>query len=107
MGKDLYVKNIDPTATEEDLRKLFTLVGRVAYIHLVTDAKTGRFAGCGYVKMTTEAEAKEAITTLDGTRLLNRVITVTQAQPRPPKEHQAGATRGRSGGGKGPGERRR
>lgn len=107
MSKDLYVKNIDPTAREEDLRKLFALVGRVVYIHLVNDAKTGQFAGCGYVKMATEAEAKEAITTLDGTRLINRVITVTQAQPRPPKEPQGGGARGRSGPGKGPGERRR
>lgn len=107
MSKDLYVKNIAPTAKEEDLRKLFALVGKVVYIHLVNDAKTGQFAGCGYVKMSTEAEAKDAITTLDGTRLINRIISVTQAQPRQPKERPVGGDRGRPVPGRGTGGRRK
>lgn len=82
MSKDLYIKNISPEATEEDLRKLFSLCGKVSYIHLVNDSKTGQFVGAGYVKMSTEAEAKDARVTLDGTLLINRLIVVTEALPR-------------------------
>jgi RNA recognition motif-containing protein len=82
MSKDLYIKNISPEATEEDLRKLFSLCGKVSYIHLVNDSKTGQFVGAGYVKMSTEAEAKDARVTLDGTLLINRMIVVTEALPR-------------------------
>jgi RNA recognition motif-containing protein len=81
MSKDLYVTNIALEATEEEVRKLFSVVGKVAYIHLVTDAKTGQFKGCGYVKMASEKDAREAITTLDGARLINRIINVCEARP--------------------------
>ncbi len=85
MSKDLYVRNISLQATEDDLRKLFSVVGKVSYIHLVTNPRTGQFKGCAYVKMSTEAEAKEAIPTLDGTHLLNRTISVREALPQKPK----------------------
>lgn len=95
MGKDLYVTNISLEATEEDVRKLFSVVGKVAYIHLVTDAKTGQFKGCGYVKMASEADAKEAITTLDGARLINRIIAVCEARPQKTGGPKAGPGRGK------------
>lgn len=82
MSKDLYVKNLSLQATEEDLRKLFSLCGKVTYIHLVRDSKNGQFVGAGYVKMSSEAEARDARVTLDGTRLIDRVIVVTEALPR-------------------------
>jgi len=93
MSKDLYVTNIALEATEEEVRKLFSVVGKVAYIHLVTDAKTGQFKGCGYVKMASEKEAKEAITTLDGARLINRLIKVSEARPQKPAGPKGGAQR--------------
>ncbi|MEZ4599146.1 MAG: RNA-binding protein [Syntrophotaleaceae bacterium] len=82
MSKDLYVKNLSLQATEEDLRKLFSLMGKVTYVHLVKDAKSGQFVGAGYVKMSTEAEARRARIDLDGTRLIDRVIVVTEARDR-------------------------
>ena len=82
MSKDLYVKNLSLQATEEDLRKLFSLAGKVMYVHLVKDAKSGQFIGSGYVKMATEAEARTARIDLDGTRLIDRVIIVTEARDR-------------------------
>jgi RNA recognition motif-containing protein len=80
-GRDLYVSEISPEVTEEDLRKLFTLCGKVRGIHMVTDPR-GQFKGCAFVHMTTAAEGRDAITTLDGTRLVDRCISVTAALPR-------------------------
>lgn len=82
MSKDLYVKNLSLQTTEEDLHKLFSLAGKVMYIHLVKDAKSGQFVGAGYVKMSTEAEARRARIDLDGTLLIDRLIVVTEARDR-------------------------
>lgn len=81
MSKDLYIKNIAPEISEEELRKLFAVCGKVTYVHMVQDAKSGEFVGCAYVKMSSEAEAKDAIVTLDGTRMGNREIIVKEALP--------------------------
>jgi len=107
MSKDLYVTNIALEATEEDIRKLFSVVGKVAYIHLVTDAKTGQFKGCGYIKMSSEKEAREAITTLDGARLINRLIKVNEARPQKTAGHNVGADRRPPVREKSPGGRRK
>ncbi len=81
-SKDLYVADIPFEAEEEELQKLFALCGKVRSIHMVTDAKTGVFKGCAFVHMTTAAEAKDAINTLDGVSLHKRIISVTEALPR-------------------------
>jgi RNA recognition motif-containing protein len=44
--------------------------------------RSGQFVGAGYVKMATEAEARAARIDLDGTRLIDRVIVVTEARDR-------------------------
>ena len=107
MSKDLYVKNIALEATEEDVRKLFGVIGKVSYIHLVTDPKTGQFLGSGYVKMSSEAEAKEARISLDGARLINRLIVVTEARPQTPKSGKSGPEGGKRTAAKQPGGRRK
>jgi RNA recognition motif-containing protein len=83
------------------------VVGKVAYIHLVTDAKTGQFKGCGYVKMANEKDAKDVITTLDGARLINRIIKVSEARPQTTGSPKGGAGRRPPARDKGPGSRRK
>lgn len=95
MSKDLYVRDISAEATEDDLRKLFAVCGKVTYVHMVKDAKSGQFAGCAFVKMATEDEARDAIVTLDGALLINRTIQVVVARPQKPKPRQgSGGSRG-------------
>jgi len=88
MGKQLYVTNISFQATEEDIRKLFSVAGKVKVIKMLTDLQTGKFKGCGFVEMATIKEAKEAIETLDDALLINRQITVVEARPPEPKERR-------------------
>lgn len=97
MSKDLYVRSISPEATEEDLRRLFAVAGKVTYVHLVKDARSGEFGGCAFVKMATEAEAKEALTILDGALLINRTILVSIARPQKPKGRPGHGDQERSG----------
>jgi len=97
MGKELYVRHISDKATENDLRKLFSVAGTVASVHLITDPETGQFKGCAFVKMATDNEAQEAITTLDGALLINRVIMVGQARPQKQKVGKSVGYKGKSG----------
>lgn len=100
MSKELYVGSISARATEEDLEKLFSISGTVTSIHLIRDLQTGEFKGCGYVRMATPEQAKDAIETLDGAFLIDKVLTVSIARPQPPQKRQQGKGR------RGPGQSR-
>ncbi len=88
-NKELYVRNISPDATEDDLRRLFSVIGAVSDVRLVTDSRTGSFMGSGYVEMESEMEAKAAVASLNGARLRQRVISVTEARPRETNEQRS------------------
>ncbi len=97
MGRELYVRHISDKATEGDIRKLFSVAGIVSSIHLITDPQSGQFKGCGFVRMATDAEAKEAVSTLDGALLIDRIISVTEARPQKQKGPASSGGRGKSG----------
>ncbi|HBA88922.1 MAG TPA: RNA-binding protein [Geobacter sp.] len=80
-GKELYVGSLSYDVTEYELEKLFAVSGKVTSIHLITDPVTGEFKRCGYVRMATEAEASDAIASLDGAWLIDKHITVSYANP--------------------------
>jgi RNA recognition motif-containing protein len=89
-NKDIFVGEISFEAEEEDLEKLFSVCGTVRSVRMLTDANSGQFTGRAFVRMATDAEAKEAVNMLDGARLINRCISVCaarekqEAQPAPP-----------------------
>jgi RNA recognition motif-containing protein len=79
--KKIYVGNLPFTATEDQLRQLFTDHGTVESVNVVTDRQTGRSRGFGFVEMAaTEADA--AISALNGTTLGDRSLNVNEARPR-------------------------
>ena len=84
MRRELYVGSLPFETTEEDLRRIFSVAGTVQSVHIITDRDSGRSKGCGYVKMTTESEAKEAINSLDGAIIEHRIITVSEAREQKP-----------------------
>lgn len=102
MTKKLYVGNLSYSTTEDDLHKLFTQVGPVVSVALITDRMTGQSKGFGFIEMETEKAAHEAIQRLNSQELNQRSITVSEA--RPPKERTpfgggGGGRGGRQGGG--------
>ncbi|MHC1697304.1 MAG: RNA recognition motif domain-containing protein [Geobacteraceae bacterium] len=100
MAKELYVGNISYDATEDDLRRIFAVAGTVTSVHIITDAETGASKGCAYVRMANEDELKEAIESLDGALLGDRLMTVSIARPQKPKVQPFKGTRGKPGGGR-------
>jgi RNA recognition motif-containing protein len=83
MRHELYIGNLSAQATEEDLIKLFSICGTVTGVHLIRDVATREFKGCGYVKMSTAAEMRDAIETLNDALLVDKVIRVSEARPHP------------------------
>lgn len=76
MGVEVYVGQIADSVTEGELKKLFSIVGTVESVHIVKDSETGKYRGCGYVRMSSDEEAKESIDFLNGTMLGDRLIVV-------------------------------
>jgi RNA recognition motif-containing protein len=95
MGVEIYVGQISGTVTEDEVRKLFSVVGTVESVHLVIDPGSGESRGCGYVRMSTDDEAREAIDLLNGAKLGDRLIVVKNA---PPKIFKGSGSTGGGGG---------
>lgn len=85
MAKELYVGHLPYEATNDDLRRLFSVAGTVTSVHIITDPVSGKSKGCGYVRMSSEEELQEAINCLDGALMDNLTITVSIARPQKPQ----------------------
>lgn len=99
MGKKLYVGNLPYSATEGSISDLFAAHGTVDSCRLITDRDTGRSKGFGFVEMSSDQEADDAISNINGVEMDGRALTVNEARPQAP--------RGSFGGGGGGGGQRR
>jgi RNA recognition motif-containing protein len=88
----LYVGNLPFNSTEDQIRELFSTVGDVDSVKIITDRETGRSRGFCFVEM---ENAEGAISGLNGKDLDGRKITVSEAREREPR------TNGGGGGGGG------
>ncbi|GMT47263.1 MAG: RNA-binding protein [bacterium] len=79
---NIYVGNLPYNVTEDELKELFSEFGEVSTVNIITDKFSGQSKGFGFVEMTNDSEADEAIKALDGTELKGRNIKVNQAKPR-------------------------
>jgi RNA recognition motif-containing protein len=95
MGKKLYVGNLPFTATDDSLRQIFEQVGSVESAKVITDRDTGRSKGFGFVEMTNDQEATEAINRFNGADLQGRPMTVNEARPMVPRDSRGGGGGGR------------
>jgi RNA recognition motif-containing protein len=103
MGKKLYVGSISFDATEESLRDLFSSIGEVESVKVITDRDTGRSKGFGFIEMSSEEDAKKAIEQLNGKTFMERVLIVNEARPQQQRERRGFGGGGRGGFGQGGG----
>lgn len=81
MAKRLFVGNLPFSATEEELKTMFSEAGEVSSVAIITDKFSGRSRGFGFVEMANDEEADKAIETLNGRELGDRAIVVNEARP--------------------------
>ena len=93
MGSKLYVGNLSYDTNEDTLRTAFSAAGTVKSVSILIDRDSGRSRGFGFVEMGSDADAQNAIRTLDGRPIDGRNIRVNEARDKPRPEG------GRSGGG--------
>lgn len=106
--KNIFVGNLDFSATESSIRALFEPYGNVERVNLVTDRDTGRSRGFAFVEMTDSAQADAAIAALNGMNLEGRTLNINEARPKPQGGgHGGGGSFRRSQGGSGGGPRQR
>lgn len=99
MGTRLYVGNLSYNVTEPELKDVFAENGRnVKEVKVVLDRDTGRPRGFAFVEMTTDAEAAQAIETLNGREIQGRPINVSEARERAPRGGGGGGGFGGGGG---------
>src|SRR3954462_15651467 len=101
MGKKLYVGNLPFSATDQILTDTFSQCGTVESAKIITDRDTGRSKGFGFVEMSSDAEAADAISKFNGADYEGRPMTVSEAKPQAPREGGGGGRGGFGGGGGG------
>src|SRR4029078_13452164 len=90
MGKKLYVGNLPYSATDQILNDTFAQCGTVESAKVIIDRDSGRSKGFGFVEMSTEAEAADAISKFNGADYHGRAMTVNEAKPMAPRENCGG-----------------
>jgi RNA recognition motif-containing protein len=90
----LYVGRLPYRTTEQDLVDLFGQLGEVVSATVIIDRETGRSKGFGFVEMSNDQDAQNAISQLNNSTLEGRTIIVNEANERRD-------TRGGGGGGGG------
>lgn len=103
MSKKLYVGGLAYAVDDAVLESLFAEVGKVDSAKVIQDFQTGRSKGFGFVEMSTQQEAADAIQKLNGTTHEGRTIIVSEA--RPPENNNRGGGRPGGRGGFGGGRR--
>lgn len=105
MAAKLFIGSLSWDTTDQSLKDFFSQAGTVVSAQVIMDKYTGKSRGFGFVEMSSDAEAAEAITKLNGQTLDGRAIVVNEAKPMAPRDSSGGPGGGRGGfrGGRGGG----
>lgn len=105
--KNLFIGNMSFETKEDDLRALFEPFGQVARVHIAVNRETGRSRGFGFVEMPNDAEATQAMTSLDSKAVNGRNLKVNEARPKSERGGPRGfGGQGNDSGGRGRGGNR-
>ncbi len=88
----MLVTDFDRSTSEEELKELFSVHGRVKQVDIVNDR------GLGFVEMFKKSEAKKAVLALNGSEFKDSTLKVQEARPFGSRER--GSTRPLRSGGK-------
>jgi len=97
MKTKLFVGNLNFDTKDDELRKLFETYGQIESITIVTDKRSGRSKGYGFVQMIESKDAAQALE-LSGREFMGRDIVVTEADS--PGEGQSRRDRNPRAGGR-------
>ena len=79
---NIYVGNLSRQAGESELRALFAEFGEVKSVKIIKDNITGEPRGFAFIEMQEEAQALQAIRSLDAQEFQDRRLKVNEAKPK-------------------------
>ncbi len=85
MAKKLYVGNLSYSVDDQGLESLFAQCGTVESAKVIMDRDSGRSKGFGFVEMSSDDEAADAISKFDGQEHDGRALKVNEARPMKPR----------------------
>jgi cold-inducible RNA-binding protein len=92
MSTRLFVGNLSPDTSSDEIRGLFSEVGEVDSCQLITDRDSGRSKGFAFVEMNSADNANSAKERFNGRDLHGKALKVSDAKPRnQPLAEQANA----------------
>ena len=94
MAKKLYVGGLPYSTTNDELKDHFSAAGSVDSATIIMDKMSGRSKGFGFVEMSSDEEAQNAISMFNGKDFGGRNLTVNEARP---MEERAPRTGGNGG----------
>ncbi|PPQ96150.1 hypothetical protein CVT26_004785 [Gymnopilus dilepis] len=82
-GNNLHVSGLSHRVDSRDLEAAFAKIGRVKKASVMYDPHTRESRGFGFVTMETAEEADAALTALNSTELMGKIINVEKVPPSP------------------------
>ncbi len=79
---NIFVAKLSYQTEEDELRSAFENYGSVDSVKIIWDREQNRSKGFGFVEMSDDNEALEAINALNDSELDGRTIVVKKAEPR-------------------------
>ena len=79
---NIYVGNIGPEVTEEQLAEAFKAFGQVESVQVIRDMFSGASKGFGFVEMPGRQHSLNAIAGLHGKDFQGRPLRVNEARPK-------------------------
>jgi RNA recognition motif-containing protein len=80
MNKKVYVSNLPSEATENELKTLFSSAGDVMSVKIVQDRQTGQPRGFAFVEMSSQWEARRAVSMLNRKTFMGKELQVKEAR---------------------------
>ena len=80
MNKKLYVASLPFGFGNKELEEMFGAIGTVVSAKIIMNPSTGLGKGFGFVEMSSEEEAEQAIAQLNGSSCAGRTILVSKAK---------------------------
>ncbi|GKV10198.1 hypothetical protein SLEP1_g21600 [Rubroshorea leprosula] len=82
---NLYVKNLDPDITEENLRERVSEFGKIASLVIAKD-DNGASRGYGFINFDSPDDARRAMEAMNGLQLGSKILYVARAQKKAERE---------------------
>ncbi len=88
MATKLFVGSLSYSVNDDQLQDAFAACGTVVSAKVIMDRETGRSKGFGFVEMSSEEEAQNAIKQMNGKDIGGRPVTVSEARPQENRERR-------------------